>query len=169
MAALQELEDRIRGLEARLEEVEAVQEIQRLKAHYGALVDARLERGVDDARREALAAQISELFTEDAVWDGGEGLGLCEGREAIRERMRNSTLLFTWHYFLKPQIRVEGDRARGTWDILAPCTGQDGTPLWMAGVEEDEYARVQGRWLHTRMNLRVVFMCPYERGWARRK
>lgn len=41
-------------------------------------------------------------------------------------------------------------------------------PHWMSGVEEDEYARVDGRWLHSRMALRVVFMAPHDRGWARR-
>ena len=38
----------------------------------------------------------------------------------------------------------------------------------MVGVEEDEYVRRDGAWLHSSMRLEVVFMAPYERGWAKR-
>ena len=164
------LEETVRALEARLARVEAEQEIQRLKARYGALVDARYDREGPKPRAEIepLARQIADLFTDDAVWDGGAGLGLCRGRAAIRERFLEPTLRFSWHYFVKPRIEVEGARARGTWDLLAPCTTRDGVASWMAGVEDDEYARVEGRWLHTSMRLRVVFFAPHERGWASR-
>jgi hypothetical protein len=37
----------------------------------------------------------------------------------------------------------------------------------MAGYEDDEYVRVDGDWLHRSMKLSVVFMAPYERGWAK--
>ena len=164
------LEETVRALEARLARVEAEQEIQRLKARYGALVDARYDREGPRPRAELepLARQIAELFTRDAVWDGGAGLGLCRGRDAIRERFLEPTLRFSWHYFVKPRIEVEGERARGSWDLLAPCTTRDGVASWLAGVEEDEYARVEGRWLHSSMKLRVVFFAPHERGWAPR-
>ena len=164
------LEERVRALEARLARVEAEQEIARLKARYGALVDARYGRDGPTPREELapLARQIAELFTEDAVWDGGAGLGVCRGRAELRERFLEPTLRFSWHYFVKPRIEVAGDRARGTWDLLAPCTTRDGVATWMAGVEDDEYARVDGVWLHSAMKLRVVFLAPHERGWAPR-
>ena len=164
------LEETVRALEARLARVEAEQEIARLKARYGALVDARYGRHGPKPREELepLARQIAELFTEDAVWDGGAGLGLCRGREAIRGRFLEPTLRFSWHYFVKPRIEVAGDRARGTWDLLAPGTTRDGVATWLAGVEDDEYARVDGVWLHSAMKLRVVFLAPHEQGWAPR-
>jgi hypothetical protein len=156
-------------LSARLRAVEDVQAIERLKARYGELVDRRYgPHGiVAAAELDALATAIADLFTADAVWDGGKALGLCRGRAAIRERFREPTLSFSWHFFVKPRIEVSGDRARGTWDILAPCTTQDGRAQWMAGVEEDEYERVDDRWLHRSMKLRVVFLAPYEGGWAK--
>jgi hypothetical protein len=162
------LEDTVRRLEARLRVVEDVQAIERLKARYGELVDRRYgPRGVVAADElDALATDIAGLFTEDAVWDGGKLLGLCRGRAEIRERFREPTLLFSWHFFVKPRIEVDGDRARGTWDILAPCTTRDGKAQWMAGVEEDEYERGATGWLHRSMKLRVVFLAPYELGWA---
>jgi hypothetical protein len=81
--------------------------------------------------------------------------------------MAQPTLLFSWHYFVKPKIVVDGDQARGRWDLLAPCTTADGRPHWMAGVEDDEYRKVEGVWLHSAMKLRVVFLAPHETGWAR--
>jgi SnoaL-like domain len=167
--SVEELEQRLRALEERLRAVEDVQALQRLKARYGTLADARYDRrGVKPGPElERIAREISELFTEDAVWDGGAGLGVAEGRRAIYERFLEPTLLFSWHCFVKPEIALDGDRARGRWDILAPCTTRDGRPHWMAGFEEDEYRRVEGRWLHSRMKLGVVFLAPHETGWVR--
>jgi hypothetical protein len=168
---IEELRASVRDLERRLRVVEDVEAIRNLKARYGELVDARYAHGRprERAELEPLAQQIAALFTEDAVWDGGAALGLCRGRDAIRQRFLEPTLHFSWHYFVKPRIQVEADRARASWDILAPCTTPDDRPHWMAGVEEDEYARVDGAWLHSRMQLRVVFMAPHERGWSLNK
>jgi len=163
-----ELEARIALLEARLLAVEDQDAIQRLKAHYGQLVDARYTRKGPKPPDELapIADEIAALFSEDAVWDGGAGLGVCTGRDAIRQRFLEPTLQFSWHFFLKPNLEVSGDTARGSWDILSPCTTAEGRPMWMAGVEHDEYVREGGVWLHRSMRLDLVFMAPYERGWG---
>lgn len=173
MPTLADLETRIARLEGRLRAAEDVQAIARLKARYGALADARYGRDgpVEAPELERLAGEIAALFSEDAEWDGGKVLGVCEGREAIRARMAEPTLRFAWHLFAKPDITVKGDTARATWDVLAPCTLRDGRPFWMAGVEEDEYVRADDAphgWLHSRMRLRVVLFAPHERGWGPR-
>jgi len=131
--------------------------------------DARYSRGaqVPAEKLAPIAREISELFTEDGVWDGGRALGVAHGRAEIAARMSEPTLLFSWHYFLKPQIQVEGDRARARWDILSPCTTKDGRPHWMAGFEDDEYRKVDGRWLHSGMKLTVVFLSPHATGWEK--
>jgi len=162
---------RLSSLETRVRALEDVEAIRRLKARYAELVDARYAEGriAEPAALETLAARIAALFTEDAVWDGGSALGVCRGREAIRERMAKPTLHFSWHYFVKPRIEVAGDAATGRWDLLAPCTTADDRAMWMAGVEDDVYARVGGEWLHASMKLRVVFMAPHDRGWAKKR
>jgi len=123
MATVEELCRRIEELEARVRAAEDVQAIHRLKARYAQLVDARyLPRGagvVDQRELEAAARAIAETFTEDGVWDGGAGLGLCRGREEIFERMCKPTLSFSWHFFLKPIVLVDGDRARQLGHPLA--------------------------------------------------
>jgi hypothetical protein len=99
---------------------------------------------------------------ERAKW----GLSAAEDLEVTNEE-REPTLLFSWHFFLKPQVQVEANRARARWDILSPCTTKDGRPHWMVGFEDDEYARVGDAWLHTRMKLSTVFLSPHETGWQK--
>jgi hypothetical protein len=165
---LQQLLERIDTLEARLTAAEDVLAIQNLKSRYGQLADARYTRGgiVDAPALERIADELAGLFSEDAVWDGGGNLGLCEGRNAIRQRFLEPTLAYTWHYFVKPRIDVDGDRARGTWDVLAHCTTKDGRAMWMSGSEDDDYVKQDGVWLHQRMKLSLNFMAPYDKGWS---
>jgi len=169
MATLEQLSSELAALRARVEEAEAAQAIQNLKARYAELVDARYVRGrlAPDEKVAAAAEQIAALFTEDGVWDGGPALGVATGRAEIAARMRAPTLLFSWHFFLKPRIHVEAARARARWDILSPCTTKDGRPHWMVGFEDDDYARVGGVWLHARMKLTSVFLAPHETGWQK--
>ncbi len=164
-----EIERRVAALEARLAVTEDVQAIHRLKARYGQLADARYgpDGIVERERLEQIADELVALFSEDATWDGGPGLGLCRGHEEIRQRFLSPTLRFSWHYFVKPHIEVDGDRARGSWDILAPCTSAEGHPMWMSGSEHDEYLRHDGVWVHQSMALSVVFMAPHDKGWSR--
>ena len=145
----QSLEARIEQLERRLDAAESLQQIQTLKAHYGTITDRRYtgDGAAPLEQLEAIAREVSELFSEDGVWDGGERLGRCVGREAIRQRFLEPTLDFAWHFFVKPQILVDGDTASGTWDIFAPCTAPGGRAYWMTGVEHDRYVRVDCRWL----------------------
>jgi hypothetical protein len=169
MASLESLAAEVAELRSRLERTEAVLAIQRLKARYAQLVDERYLRGhlADAALLAARADAIAALFAEDGVWDGGPTLGVARGRAEIAARMRAPTLQFSWHFFLKPQLAVDGDRARGRWDILSPCTTSDGKPHWMVGFQDDEYVRVDGVWLHQRMKLTSVFMAPHETGWQK--
>jgi hypothetical protein len=169
MATLEELTTEVAALRARVERAEAVLAIQNLKARYAQLVDERYVRGAVGAAAlvAARAEAIAALFTEDGEWDGGRALGRSRGRAEIAARMRAPTLQFSWHFFLKSQIHVDGDRATARWDILSPCTTADGTPHWMVGFQDDEYARVGGSWLHRRMRLTSVVMAPHETGWRR--
>ncbi len=164
-----ELEARLEEMGARLDALEAVPAIQNLKARYAELVDARYTRGAPapESKLAALAEQIAALFCEDGVWDGGPALGVARGRAEIAARMRAPTLRFSWHFFLKPRIEVEGERAHARWDLLSPCTTKDGAPHWLVGFEDDDYRRVDGVWLHQQMKLTTVFLAPHQSGWQK--
>ncbi|MGH9079857.1 MAG: nuclear transport factor 2 family protein [Acidimicrobiales bacterium] len=167
MPTIDELVAEVARLGRRLDDCEAVLEIQALKARYGELVDRRYVGGRPAAPESmvGLAERIALLFTEDGVWDGGPGLGEATGRHDITERLRQPTLLFARHLFVNPRIEVEGGGARGRWDLLSPCRRPDGSSYWMCGYEEDEYLRVNGTWLHRTMRLTTVFMSPVGEGW----
>lgn len=158
------------ALQRRVADAEAVLAIQALKARYGSLVDQRFRRGamLEGEALRTIADEIAATFTEDGVWDAGPTLGSATGRAAIAERMSESPLVFSRHFFVKPEIAVDGDRATGRWDILAPCTFADGSARWMCGVEDDVYARGDdGLWRHARMRLNTVFLAPADAGWGR--
>lgn len=161
-------DERIAGIERRLAAAEARNAILDLKSEYGTLADARYTReGVKPQPEvDAIADRLAALFTVDGVWDGGGDLGLCRGREAIRDRFRRPTLAFSWHFFVKPRLEIDGDRASGRWDVLALCTTQAGRAMWMVGVEQDEYVCQEGVWLHAAMRLDARLMAPHDRGWA---
>ena len=163
-----DLADRLRALEGRVHDLEGHAAILDLKSRYGALMDERYTRAGPKPQEEldALADQLVALFTEDAVWEGGGALGTATGHELLRERFRAPTLQYSWHFFVKPEIEVEGDHATGRWDVLAMMTTTEGRPMWMVGVEHDEYRRVDGRWLHSKMHLESQLMAPYDRGWG---
>jgi hypothetical protein len=170
MATIEEVAAELSRLRTRVEATEAVLAIHELKARYADLVDRRFVKGAmaDDDFVAVLADDIAATFTDDGVWDGGTALGRAYGRDEIAARMRTSTLTFARHFFVKPRIHVDGDRAQGRWDILSPCTTADGTPHWMSGYEDDEYVRTpEGSWLHRRMKLTTVFMAPATEGWHR--
>lgn len=168
MPELDNTEAQIAALSTRLAAVEGHQAILDLKSRYGTLADARYTRKGPKSQPEieVIAQEMADLFTADAVWEGGGPLGSATGREALLARFRAPTLQYSWHFFVKPDVRVEGDRAKGTWDVLAMMTTAEGRAMWMVGVEHDEYARVDGRWLHTRMHLESQLMAPHDRGWG---
>ncbi len=166
---MEELAAELSQLQRRVDTTEAVLELQALKARYGDLVDQRFSRGrvVDPGQLRHISDDIAALFAEDGVWDGGPGLGRHIGRTAIADQLRRPTLTFSRHLFVKPRIEVDGDRARGRWDLLCPCVRADGTSWWMCGVEDDEYTRIDGSWLHQSMTMTAVFMVPVSEGWTK--
>ena len=168
MITVDELAVEVAALRRRLESSEAVIAIQALKARYADLVDRRFSAGaiVDDDTLAQVAVAVASLFTDGGVWDGGPGLGRVTGRPAIAEQLRHPTLRFSRHFFMNPRIVVDYDTAIGTWDLLSPCRRADGSSYWMCGYEDDEYARVDGIWLHRTMRLTTVFMTPVGQGWT---
>lgn len=169
MPTIEELADEVAGLRRRVEAAESVLQLQELKARYGELVDRRFSAGrvVDEATLRRIGIDVAALFAVDAVWDGGPGLGRQVGRAAIADRLAEPTLTFSRHLFVKPRITVDGDRARGRWDLLSPCLRPDGSSWWMCGYEDDEYVRVDGVWLHASMALTTVFLSRAEPGWGK--
>ncbi|MGY1745022.1 nuclear transport factor 2 family protein [Blastococcus sp. SYSU D00695] len=150
-------------LETRIARLEAAEAIRNLKARYCELCDSGYP-----------ADPLAALFTQDAVWDGGEVLGVHHGREAIGRFFSTmpSTLSFAIHHVTNPRIEVaaDADSATGHWLLLQAATDPTGQhAMWLAGTYEDEYVRSGDEWLFRRVTLSTRFLAPYERGWAAAK
>ena len=153
LTEVRELRDRVR----RLEDVEA---LRNLKAEYAAACDDNYD-----------ADRLAALFVEDAAWES-QGMGKYEGREAIREFFRGISghFVFALHYGLNPQIEVTGDTARARWYLFMPCTvGDTGKAMWRAGLDEEEYVRVDGRWMYRSKKSAPFFHTTFEEGWAKQQ
>ena len=154
------LEARLAEMEKRVLTLEAADEIRNLKAEYAAACD-------DDYD----ADRIAVLFAEDATWEA-QGMGVHEGREAIRKFFQGISGHFTFavHYSLNPKIEVDGNTARAKWYLFMPCTvGDTGKAMWRASVDEEEYVRIDGRWMFKSKKSAPFFHTPFEKGWAEQR
>jgi hypothetical protein len=145
-------------IEKRLNALEGVEAIKRLKARYSAYCD-------DNYNPDKLAT----LFAEDAVWDGGD-FGRHAGREAIRQFFSGApeALPFAVHMVMNPIIEVDGDRAKGTWYFLGAFTLAKGDrAAWGSARYEDEYVKVNGEWLYQNLSVSFFFWTPFDEGWAK--
>ncbi len=146
------------SLEQRLQVLEDIEAIRKLKARYCAYCD-------DSYNSEGLAS----LFVEDAIWDGGV-LGRCDGRDEIRNFFVNASrsISFAIHHVCNPLIEVDGDRATGQWYLFQPCTYADGErAIWMVARYHDEYVRRAGVWSFQNVRIDLSFSTPFHEGWAR--
>ena len=141
----------------RVQTLEDVEAIKKLKARYCAGADERDED------------KFVGCFTEDAVWDGGN-FGHYEGKAAIREFFGTipQVLSFAIHYVMNPRIEVNGDQASGYWYLLEPCTMLEGgeQAVWGVAKYEEEYVRVNGEWKIRNLILAPECWTPFEQGWV---
>ena len=137
-----------------------VEAIKQLKHRYCAHCDADYD-----------ADRLAELFTEDAVWDGGV-LGFHDGREAIRRFFLGSSarVSFAMHMVANPVIEVDGDRATGQWYLWQPMVyalpGGD-QAHWLSARYDDRYRRCADGWKFEHVAITIKFLSPYEQGFAK--
>ena len=131
--------DETKGLEARVQDLEAEREIRNLIATYLLRVDHKDFEG------------IAGTFAEDGVMDFGGlvGLGSYKGRKAIAQVFRDTEGAipgFSWHLAHTPRIEVHGDKAVGQWGwtVLGCYPGME--PMEFGGVYDDEYVKTDEGW-----------------------
>ncbi len=146
----------VAGLDERLQRLEDIEEIRRLKVRYA---DAN-DNGFD-------ADAIIALFTPDGVWDAGEfGRFVGEEMRPYWEETARITGL-SMHYMINHVVDVDpnGVDATGRCYLLATAD-REGTAYWMAVRYEERYRKVDGRWLFAEMKLLPAFMTPFDQSWA---
>jgi hypothetical protein len=158
----------VASLAARVERLEAIESIRALKAHYGALADAKY---TDDYRKldaEALrdvARQQAACFTADAVWAGGNGFGGdLIGREAIERWFLASPWRFAMHYYVSETLKVDVARgvAQANWRLMQVALREDAGAgaVWLGAVTTERYRRdgTSGLWLISYMKFEALHM-----------
>ncbi|MBI4517730.1 MAG: nuclear transport factor 2 family protein [Deltaproteobacteria bacterium] len=157
----------IEELAARIQVLEDIEAIRKLKATYCYLCDAGLgDEGVRD--------QLLAHFTADAKVDFGLGpASIYEGREGLQTFFGSvvpGAVSFCMHMVHNPIIEVHGDRATGTWYYEAPTTdAASNIAQWMAGTYEEEYVRAGGCWKFAAIKTRWKYISPYHDGWAKNR
>lgn len=160
MATIDELKESLRELKERVQVLEDIEAIKRLKARYATVCDHKYDPD-----------EMMEVFTEDAVWDGGKEFGVYRGREEIYEFFKkvSGDIVFALHYFTTPDITVEKNEARGRWYLWDTSTLSGNEAVFLAGYENDKYVKIDGRWWNSEMKLDLCFMTPYEKGWHKER
>ena len=112
--------------------------------------------------------RFDELFTEDAVFIE-EPINHLEGRAAIAAWTEEYARTTVWsrHYATNPLIEVDGDTATGRWSVLLLSVQLiDGVEqmLWASGTYTEEYRRVDGEWLFSRVHAAGRWMTSFDEG-----
>ena len=146
---------------ARIEKLEAINEIRNLMADY----THNFDTGWEGAGRDA--AKVGAVFTEDAVWGGDKGGQ--KGRANIEAwcAKYGHTAKMSLHIAMNPKIEVDGDSARGSWNGLIPMVTPGGEALWVGGRYECDFMQTPSGWKMSRMNFLTAFQTPYDEGFAR--
>ncbi|SDV47287.1 nuclear transport factor 2 family protein [Chitinasiproducens palmae] len=151
---------------SRLARLEAIEEIRALKAHYGALADAKYQSSglpCEPAELDRIAGLQAACFTDDAVWAGGDGFGGdLTGRPALHDWFRRMPWRFAMHCYTSESIRVDVDtnRAEAVWRLTQVAIRNDnGRAVWLGGVTREHYRREPtGDWRIARMRFEQLHM-----------
>lgn len=154
MSSLGELERRIQ----RLEDLEA---IRRLKADYLAAIDAKdLDTAV-------------AMFTDDGTWEG-HPFGTFRGRSAIRELMDSPEMAWSLHFVMAPAVSVADDGLTATarWYLIQTATitesdGSNPNAVLLLATYDDKCVKRDGRWYFTQMVANIHHICALDKGWVR--
>ena len=146
-------------LAARLDRLESIQEITKLKHTYWHYNDVGL-----------LGDKIAPLFSEDGVWSNEE-LGHYEGREAIKTFFNGASAIlpFCAHVGMNAIIDVDGDAAIGKWRCLLLGTFvEDGLGKSRLILIDylDDFVRLDGRWLIKKLDILFNFNVEFGQSWA---
>lgn len=146
-------------LEQRVDALEAMEDIKRLKYEYCRICDT----GYDPQK-------IVSLFTPDGVWELGPD-DRNVGHAGIAKKFSGmaDAIPFASHLVMNPIIYVDGDKAYGKWWILMPGTRKiDGTisGYWFLGTYDDEYARIGDVWKFRRISIDTKFWTHHLEDWA---
>jgi hypothetical protein len=147
----------------RVDELESREAIAGLMTAYMAAADAKADKGV----------RVAALFTEDGQWESvgphGNPGWAAQGRAALVSKFDRNVgrMPFAAHFVTNPAVRLDGDSARGQFMYFQACTYRGDQPLWIAGSYDNDFRRVDSRWLISHLRVRNFFTTPFDQGWVK--
>jgi hypothetical protein len=140
----------------RLESIEAIKKLKHVYMHY-------CDLGYSPEK-------LGPLFTDNAVWTSKD-FGHHVGRPAIEAFFGavSGQIVFAAHLAMNSIIEVDNDKGTGEWRILMPCTMVEAgkkISRWMVGDYVEEYIRINGAWLFSKIDFVVNFNVPFDQSWA---
>jgi hypothetical protein len=162
----QDLETRVKELEALVQEFRDKEAIRDLRYRYHEYVN------------ESKMAAIVDLFTEDGVLDFGH-LGRADGKAGLlkffdrvagrssqaAEQAPRPGISFVKQFIHNHVIQLRGDSGTG-FSYLEAKPIYNGESFLVAARYDDEYVKQNGQWKFTKMSLTPYFMVPLKEGWA---
>ena len=162
---------KMENLEKRIQALEDIEAIKKLKSRYAQLADGKYSSVILNGEKnlDKIANEVVQIYAEDAIWDSKmEEFKTRVGRSEIYEHFAKVNFNFSIHYFTMPDITVNGDSATGRWYLWNIASEKkDGKPILITGFTDDEYAKIDGRWLFKKMTFTPLFIGPYDQGWVK--
>lgn len=154
----------VKDVEKRLQVLEDIEEIKNLKSMYCYWADEAIRTGDPDK-----ISPLVERFADDGSCDFGI-VDVARGKEAVSEFFKLVPVLASYaaHLVCNPIIRVDGDRATGSWYVHCPLTIRaTNEAVWLQGRYEEEYVKKDGEWMWYSMKTIIDFVTPFDEGWAK--
>ncbi len=146
-------------LEQRVQLLEDTEAIRRHKHVYAKVVDAF-----------SSGEEYAALFTEDGIIDGD--FGPFNGRKEISDFFGSvgDNITFFLHFMTGEIIDVapSGTEAKAYWYLWEPAT-VNGEAVFIAITYDDEYRKVNGKWLISRQTFHNQFLTPVDKGWVKQQ
>ncbi len=156
-------------LASRLERLEHIEALRRLKHYtYCRCVD-RLVAGDVSARKE-ISAHLANGVAADFT-----GFDLFEGKAAVEDflfRHVPSVLSYSQHRVMNEVIDIDGNTAHGLWYLDCPVVFRAGNGLdiegsaLIAGRYEEDYVCENGVWKWRRITALLDTVQDFEKNWS---
>jgi hypothetical protein len=136
------------SLERRVQRLEDIEEIRRVRGEYALAADERNGCAVNVQR-------TMKLFAQDGVWDGTPRWGRHEGWETVRQYLSTGNAGIDWslHWLMDTGIDIDAEKqtASARWYLIEvanmlqkPTTER--RLVWLAGLYDDTYVKEGGAW-----------------------
>ena len=153
---LSSVEERLRALEARVEELESVESVRRLLARYCKALD---ERDAD---------AMAPLWCRNAVVTVQPWNVACHGKDAIMQFF-SEYFRGPWieprHNYCNENIESDADNYKSFCYFHETLSREEHSVVgW--GTWTDRFSREDGVWKFSRRDIYVMALTPISRGWA---